>query len=267
LNNRKIMELFGYALLVGVGLLLGMMGGGGSILSVPILVYLFSLDVVVASSYSLFIVGSTSVVGTALKHREHFIDIPAVLQLGVPSLLATFCTRKWIVCSLPDVLFTCGSIPLTRRSLLLSVFATVIIISSMMVIRSRQSTSNESTSRPYPLALILAGLGVGFLSGLAGVGGGFLILPALVLFAGLRFDIAAGSALPIIAMNSLVGFLGGASSHAVNWLFLISISMLATSGIFIGDLLARRFASTTLKRTFGWSALVLGIWILVKEWR
>ncbi len=261
------MELFGYALLIGVGLLLGMMGGGGSILSVPILVYLFSLDVVVASSYSLFIVGSTSVVGTALKHRDRFIDIPAVLQLGVPSLFVTFCTRKWIVCSLPDVLFTCGSIPLTRRILLLTVFATVIIISALMVIRSRQCTSEESTSRPYPLALIFAGLGVGFLSGLAGVGGGFLILPALILFAGLRFNVAVGTALPIIAMNSLVGFLGGASSHPVDWLFLASISLLATFGIFLGDVLANRFSSNTLKQIFGWSTLVLGIWILVKEWR
>ena len=261
------MELFGYTLLIGVGLLLGMMGGGGSILSVPILVYLFSLDVVVASSYSLFIVGSTSVVGTALKHRDRFIDIPAVLQLGVPSLFVTFCTRKWIVCSLPDVLFMCGSIPLTRRILLLTVFATVIIFSSLMVIRSRQSTGEESTSRPYPLALIVAGLGVGFLSGLAGVGGGFLILPTLILFAGLRFNVAVGTALPIIAMNSLVGFLGGASSHPVDWLFLTSISLLATFGIFLGDVVARRLSSNNLKQIFGWSTLVLGIWILVKEWR
>ena len=260
------MELFGYASLIGVGLLLGMMGGGGSILSVPILVYLFSLDVVVASSYSLFIVGSTSVVGTALKQRDRFIDIPAALQLGVPSLLATFCTRKWIVCSIPDVLFIVGSVEVTRRALLLSVFAMVVITSSLMVIRGRQSTSDKSTSKSEPLAVILAGLGVGFLSGLAGVGGGFLILPALMLFAGLRFNVAVGSALPIIAMNSLVGFLGGAFSHPVDWIFLASISLLAALGIFIGDLFASRFSGDTLKRTFGWSALVLGIWMLVKEW-
>jgi len=259
------MELFGYASLIGVGLLLGMMGGGGSILSVPILVYLFSLDVVVASSYSLFIVGSTSVVGTALKQRDRFIDIPAALQLGLPSVLATFFTRKWIVCSIPDVLFTVGSVEVTRRALLLSVFAVVVIVSSVMVIRSRQSTSDESTSKSDPFAVILAGLGVGFLSGLAGVGGGFLILPALMLFAGLRFNVAVGSALPIIAMNSLVGFLGGAFSHPVDWIFLASISLLAALGIFIGDLFARRFSGDTLKRTFGWSALVLGIWMLVKE--
>jgi uncharacterized protein len=259
------MELFGYASLIGVGLLLGMMGGGGSILSVPILVYLFSLDIVVASSYSLFIVGTTSMVGTILKQRYRFIDIPAVVQLGVPSLLATFCTRKWIVCSIPDVLCMVGSVEVTRRALLLSVFAVVVIISSVMVIRSRHSTSDESTSRPNPSALIFAGIGVGFLSGLAGVGGGFLILPALVLFAGLRFNVAVGSALPIIAMNALVGFLGGVYSHPVNWIFLASISMLATFGIFVGDHFASRFSSNTLKRMFGWSALVLGIWILIKE--
>src|SRR5688572_3381348 len=259
------MELFGYASLIGVGLLLGMMGGGGSMLSVPILVYLFSLDVVVASSYSLFIVGSTSMVGTILKQRDSFIDIPAVLQLGVPSLLSTFCMRKWIVCSIPDVLFMVGSVAVTRRALLLSVFAMVLIISSVMVIRGRRSTSDESISRPNPLALILAGIGVGFLSGLAGVGGGFLILPALVLFAGLPFNVAVGSALPIIAMNSLVGFLGGVYSHPVNWIFLASISILATIGIFIGDHFASCVSGNTLKRIFGWSALVLGIWILVKE--
>jgi len=259
------MELFGYASLVGVGLLLGMMGGGGSILSVPILVYLFSLDVVVASSYSLFIVGSTSVLGTALKQRDRFIDIPGSLQLGVPSLLATFCTRKWIVFSIPDVLFMVGSVEVTRRALLLSVFAMVVIVSSVMVLRSRQSTREESTSSAKPWAVIIAGIGVGFLSGLAGVGGGFLILPALMLFGGLRFNIAVGSALPIIAMNSMVGFLGGAFSHPINWIFLASISLLAACGIFIGDLFASRFSGDTLKRTFGWSALVLGIWMLVKE--
>src|SRR5688500_15842349 len=260
------MELFGYASLIGVGLLLGIMGGGGSMLSVPILVYLFSLDVVVASSYSLFIVGTTSMVGTILKQRDSFIDIPAVLQLGVPSLLATFFTRKWIVCSIPDVLFMVGSVEVTRRALLLSVFAMVVIISSVMVIRGRQSsTSDDSNSRRNPLALILAGIGVGFLSGLAGVGGGFLILPALVLFAGLPFNVAVGSALPIIAMNSLVGFLGGVYSHPVNWIFLASISILATIGIFIGDHFASCVSGNTLKRIFGWSALVLGIWILMKE--
>ena len=259
------MELFGYASLIGVGLLLGMMGGGGSMLSVPILVYLFSLDVVVASSYSLFIVGSTSIVGTALKHRDRFIDVPASLQLGVPSLLATFITRKWIVCSIPDVLFIYGSMPITRRALLLSVFAILVIISSLMVIRSRQSKNDESSSRSSLWALVVAGIGVGFLSGLAGVGGGFLILPALILFAGLRFNVAVGSALPIIAVNSFVGFLGSAFNHPINWLFLVAISMLATFGIFLGDLLASRFSGNSLKRIFGWSALVLGIWILVKE--
>jgi uncharacterized membrane protein YfcA len=262
------MELLGYAALIGVGLLLGIMGGGGSIFSVPILVYLFSLDVVVASSYSLFIVGTTSAVGTALKHRDRFIDIPAALQLGVPSVLASFCTRKWIVCSLPDILFMYGSIPVTRRVVLLSVFAAALIISSVLVIRSRQSsTSDESQPRANPLAGILAGLSIGFLCGLAGAGGGFLILPALMLFAGLSFTVAVGSALPIIAMNSLVGFFGGVYSHPVNWLFLALISTLAIFGIFIGNLFACHFSGNALKRIFGWSALVLGIWILIKEWR
>jgi uncharacterized protein len=261
------MELFGYASLIGVGLLLGIMGGGGSILSVPILVYLFSLDVVVASSYSLFIVGITSALGTALKHRDRFIDVAAALQLGVPSVLATFSTRKWIVCSLPDVLFTFGSLPITRRALLLSVFAMVIIVSALIVIQSRQSTNDQSVSKPNPFAVILAGLSVGLLCGLAGAGGGFLILPALMLFARLRFNVAVGSALPIIAMNSLVGFVGGASSHPVNWTFLASISMLTTAGIFLGHHFASHFSSNKLQRIFGWSALVLGMWILIKEWK
>jgi uncharacterized membrane protein YfcA len=149
--------------------------------------------------------------------------------------------------------------------MLLSVFAILVIISSVMVIRSSQRGSDDARSRPKWLALILAGVGVGFLSGLAGIGGGFLILPTLILFAGLRFTVAVGSALPIIAVNSLAGFLGSAFSHPVNWLFLASVSMLAIFGIFAGDMLASDFSGRTLKRAFGWSALVMGVWILVKE--
>lgn len=260
------MELFGYASLIGVGVLLGMMGSGGSILSVPILVYLFSLDVVVASSYALFTVGTTSLIGTVLKHRDRVVDLSTVLQFGLPSLLATFCTRKWIVCNLPDVLFMYGSVPITRRAILLSVFAMVIMISSTMVIRGSQSGARESAASPNPLALILGGLGVGVLSGLAGIGGGFLILPTIVLFAGLRFTAAVGSALPIIAMNSLVGFVGGLSSHSVDWIFLISISTLAAFGIFLGDIFTSRFSPHILKRVFGWSAFLLGVWIMLEEW-
>ena len=260
------MEIVGYALLVGVGLLLGVMGGGGSILSVPILVYLFSLDIVAASSYSLFIVGTTSAVGTALKRQDRFVDIPATIELGIPSLLAAFCTRKWIVCTLPDILFMFDTTPITKRAFLLTIFATVLVLSSVMVIHGTNIGNHESFARRNRLALILAGFCVGLLCGLAGAGGGFLILPALMLFGRLPFNLAVGSALPIIATNSLAGFLGSASSHPVNWYFLASISILAVVGIFIGNHIASRFSPYVLKRIFGWLSLILGVWILLKEW-
>lgn len=252
-------------MLIGVGLLLGMIGGGGSILSVPILVYLFSLDVVMASAYSLFVVGSTSMVGTLLKSKERLVDVHAGMRLGIPSLLATFCARKWIVCMIPDMIIQFGSFQLTKRILILVVFASVIMISSWLMIRKGESANDERITSANNYFIVLAGLFIGLLSGFVGVGGGFLILPALVLLVGLRFDVAVGTALLIITFNSFLGFIGDLLNHPVNWLFLLLITSLAIGGIFIGNNFTRQVSVSQLRKSFGWITFSMGIAILIKE--
>ena len=258
------MELIGYVSLIGVGLLLGMIGGGGSILSVPILVYLFSIDVVMASAYSLFVVGATSMVGAILKKKERLIDIPSGLRLGIPSLIATFCTRKWLVCLIPDLIIQIGSFQLTKRALILVVFASLIIIASVLMIRKKQPAI-ETLRISNSIVIVFSGLFIGLLSGLVGVGGGFLILPALVLLVGLRFDVAVGTALLVITFNSLLGFVGDILNHPVNWQFLASITSLAIAGIFIGNIFTSMISPDQLKKSFGWVTFSMGIWILIKE--
>lgn len=260
-----MIEVIGYILLIGVGLLLGMIGGGGSILSVPILVYLFSLDVVMASAYSLFVVGSTSMVGTVLKNKERLVDIRAGMRLGIPSFIATFCARKWLVCMIPDMIFQIGSYQLTKRILILVVFASVIIISSLLMIRRKESGSDNALPSANSYLIILTGLFIGLLSGLVGVGGGFLILPALVLLVGLRFDVAVGTALMIITFNSFFGFAGDVLNHPVNWLFLLLITSLAIGGIFIGNIFTKRVSADQLRKSFGWVTFSMGVGILIKE--
>jgi uncharacterized membrane protein YfcA len=242
-----------------------LIGGGGSILSVPILVNLFSLDVVMASAYSLFVVGSTSMVGAILKNKERLVDVPAGMRLGIPSLIATFCARKWFVCMIPDMIVQIGSFQLTKRVLILVVFALVIIISSLLMIRKRESSSHKKITNTNGHIIILSGLFIGLLSGVVGVGGGFLILPALVLLVGLRFDVAVGTALLIIMFNSFLGFIGDVLNHPVNWLFLLLITSLAIGGLVIGNIFTRQVSVGQLRKSFGWVTFSMGVGILIKE--
>jgi Predicted permeases len=257
-------EIFGYIASVFVGLVLGLLGGGGSILSIPILVYLFSIEPVIASAYSLFIVGVTSFVGAIPKYREHLVNLRTGFLFGIPSIFSIFITRKWIVPALPEIIFQVSDFALTKRGLLLGVFALLMVIASFSMIRSKKEiTSNNHRFRFF--LVIIEGALIGFLTGLVGAGGGFLIIPALVFLTGLPFKTAVGTSLFIIAINSLMGFLGDFLNYDIDWAFLLSITALAIAGILIGNLFARRIAALYLRKAFGWLTLAMGTWILVKE--
>lgn len=258
------MEIAGYLALIGVGIILGITGGGGSILSVPVLVYLFSLDVVIASAYSLFIVGITSMVGTVLKQKERRVDVRSGLIFAIPSILAAFSTRKWVVASLPDLILQVGTFQLSKRGLLLGILAFVIIVVSVRTIVNGRAKDHA----PGPLKsywLIPMGLLTGMLAGLLGVGGGFLILPALVVFARIPFESAVGTTLFVIALNSLLGFAGDVLNYSINWTFLLSITALSIAGVYVGVLSNKMLPVQPLQKSLGWITLVLGIWILVSE--
>lgn len=258
------MELFGYLASICIGIVLGILGGGGSILSIPILVYLFHMDAVMASAYSLFIVGTTSLVGAIPKYREHLVNLKTGFLFGVPSIVAIFSTRKWIVPAIPEIIFEAGTFVFSKRILLLGVFALLMILASTAMIKGRRDVESDD-DRFKTLLVILEGVLIGFLTGLVGAGGGFLIIPALVLLTGLPFKTAVGTSLFIIGINSLMGFLGDVLNYVIEWRFLLTITSLAIAGIVIGNLFSRKISAQKLRRIFGWFVLFMGTWILIKE--
>lgn len=258
------MEYLGYFASVIVGVVLGLLGGGGSILSIPILVYLFQVEPVLASAYSLFIVGTTSLVGAIPKYREHLVNLKTGILFGIPSIIAIFSTRKWVIPNLPEIILRTDLFTLTKRELLLGLFAVLMVIASFSLIRKKKEIAAETLHFRVFLVIVEGSL-IGFLTGLVGAGGGFLIIPALVFLTGLPFKTAVGTSLFIIAINSLMGFLGDFLNYSIDWGFLLTITSLAVGGILIGNLFTRRIASVYLRKAFGWLTLTMGLWILFRE--
>jgi uncharacterized membrane protein YfcA len=258
------MELIGYVACIFIGIILGILGGGGSILSIPILVYLLHVDVVMASAYSLFIVGSTSLVGAIPKYKKHLVNLRTGFFFGLPSIVTIFCTRKWIVPAIPEIVYQTESFTLTKRVLILGLFAVLMILASISMIRGSKEITNEN-HRFRVVLVIIEGIIIGFLTGLVGAGGGFLIIPALVLLTGLPFKTAVGTSLFIIAINSLIGFLGDVMNYSMDWQFLLSITALSVIGILIGDRISKKIPAATLRKSFGWFVLIMGCWILFRE--
>jgi uncharacterized membrane protein YfcA len=258
------MELIGYGAAVFIGLILGLLGGGGSILSIPILVYLFHIDIVTASAYSLFIVGMTSLVGAIPKYKEHLVNIRTGILFGIPSIVGIFATRKWVVPSIPEIVYQSQGFTLHKRELILGVFAILMILASISMIRDRKERDlDQQKFRTF--LVIVEGALIGLLTGFVGAGGGFLIIPALVLLTGLPFKTAVGTSLFIIAINSLIGFLGDVMNYKMNWPFLFIITLLAIIGILIGNRFSKKLDQVKLRKSFGWFILVMGAWILAKE--
>ncbi len=261
------MEIAGYLASLIIGISLGLIGGGGSILTVPVLVYLFGIDPVLATAYSLFIVGSTSLVGTFSKYREGLVNMKTAVIFGIPSIAAVYATRKWIVPAIPNELFTVGELQVTKSIMMMVLFAILMGFASISMIRDKNGDCPESETPQtfnYPL-IILEGIIVGALTGLVGAGGGFLIIPALVLLSKLPMKQAIGTSLLIIAMKSLIGFLGDLSHTSMDWKLLVIVTILAVTGIFIGNRMSRNIDAGKLKKGFGWFVLVMGIYIIIKE--
>jgi uncharacterized protein len=261
------MEIAGYLASLIIGISLGLIGGGGSILTVPVLVYLFGIDPVLATAYSLFIVGSTSLVGTFPKYRDGMVNLKTAAIFGIPSIAAVYATRKWIVPAIPNELFTVGDLHVTKSIMTMVLFAVLMAFASISMIRDKNGDQAESDAPQvfnYPL-IILEGIVVGTLTGLVGAGGGFLIIPALVLLSKLPMKQAIGTSLLIIAMKSLIGFLGDLSHTTMDWKLLLTVTALAVTGIFVGNVFSRKIDAKKLKKGFGWFVLVMGIYIIIKE--
>ena len=258
------MEIAGYIASFFIGISLGLIGGGGSILTLPVLVYLFGVTPQLAISYSLFVVGSTSLVGSFNSYRKNLIDFKTALLFGISSVITVFVTRKFLLPLIPDVI-PMGNYSLPFSVLTMVLFAILMLLASIKMITAKPLKEETVQVDKSIAMLLLYGVGIGLITGFLGAGGGFLLIPALVLILKLPMKKAIGTSLLIIALNSIVGFIADAGHHKIEWNFLLTISAIAIAGILIGGLLSRQINGDKLKKGFGWFVLVMAIYIIVKE--
>ena len=259
-----MLEFLGYIGALCIGLVLGITGGGGSILTVPVLVYLLNYNPVIATAYSLFIVGTTSGFGTIQNFKKGLVIPKTAFQFAIPSVIGVYVTRKFIVHRIPDTVFYFGSLKLTRETFLMVLFAVVMFLAAFSMLKKQKEV--EITEPQKPLATVMFQLFlVGILIGLIGAGGGFLIIPALLKFAKLPMKKAIGTSLLIITINSLIGFTGDVQNIDVDWAFLLTFTAISAIGIFIGLYIQKFINEKHLKSVFGIFVLIMSCFILYKE--
>ncbi len=258
------MIVLGYVSMLFVGLSLGLMGGGGSILTVPILVYLFSVSPATATGYSLFIVGIVSLIGVFRYFQKNEINLNRGVAFALPGLAGIWLSRAIIVPSLPESIITISGITITKDLLIMIIFAALMVLASVSMIRGRK----ESAAKDANL-LFLACLGfiVSVVTGFVGAGGGFLIVPSLALLGGLNMRAAVATSLFVITINSLFGFATDllSESYQVKWEMLIGASIVALVGLFVGIKFSDKVSEKVLKKAFGIFVLVTGSSILVQQ--
>lgn len=260
------MEVAGYLAAVLIGISLGLVGGGGSVLTVPVLYYLFGIDALTATAWSLFIVGVTSSIGSVTYFRKKEIDIKTAVIFGLPSVAAVFATRAWLLPALPDPLLHFGDLVISKPLFLLLLFAVLMLLSAYGMIRKEKSKEPATAHKKMNyVVILLEGTVVGTLTGLVGAGGGFLIVPALVLLSGLPMKKAIGTSLLIIAAKSLAGFLAEAGDVGAGWPTLLAITGCAIAGVFAGNAIGGKIDGNKLKPFFGWFVLAMGIYIIIRE--
>jgi uncharacterized membrane protein YfcA len=260
------MEIAGYIAALLIGVSLGLIGGGGSILTIPVLVYLFQIQPTLATGYSLFIVGCSSLAGAYKNYRRGNINFKAAFYFGIASIITVVLIRKFLMPVIPEELFNIGTLIVTKSLATMVLFAVIMIIASLNMIKKEATPpENEQDRTIYLNKALLRGVEVGILTGLLGAGGGFLIIPVLIFSFHLSMKAAIGTSLLIIAMNSLFGFAGDLFHQQFNWALLLPLTAIAVTGTFIGRRLGQDLPGEKLKKWFGWFVLLMGIYIIIHE--
>jgi len=261
------MEVLVYVLAILIGISLGLIGSGGSILTVPILVYLLGIDPILATSYSLFIVGITALVGGLDKAVNGMVDFKMVAIFGTPSIFMVLVTRSFIVPHIPSIIFHYEGFVLSKASLIMILFALIMLVASISMIRNRKEEDLKIDSTFRYKEVFIKGLFLGLLTGMVGAGGGFLVIPTLVISTNMPMKRAIGTSLFIVAFNSLIGFLGflEIDNHAIDWKLLSIFSITSIFGIFIGSKILKKISGDQLKTGFGYFVLIIGFYIIFKE--
>lgn len=257
-------QILGYIGAIIVGLVLGLIGGGGSILTVPLLVYLLGYNPVVATAYSLFVVGTSSMVGTYQKHKKGLVDFKTGLAFSFPSFVAVYLSRRYLVPEIPDTLFNISNFSLTKDMGIMIFFAIIMIIASYSMIKNKKEHTNNQKKQPY-YKTFYQGLIIGTITGIIGAGGGFLYVPALVIWANIPMKKAVGTSLIIVTINSLIGFMGDVQTLGIEWNFLLTFTAISILGIILGVFLSKFISGKKLKKSFGYFILVMATYIIYKE--
>ena len=264
----ELLEIFGYLSALLIGFTLGLIGGGGSILAVPVLAYLFTINEKAATAYSLFIVGASALFGAVKQYLKGYVDLKTAIVFGIPAMVGVTLARHFVVPNLPDILFVIQDFEFTRRMGMFGLFALLMIPAAFSMLKKqskKQNRKNEAVAYNYPLVLI-EGLIVGGVTGLIGAGGGFLIIPALVILANIEMKVAVGTSLMIIAFKSLIGFfLGDAMTMEIDWEFLALFTSITFIGVFIGSYTSNFIDGKKLKKGFGYFILAMSIFIFYME--
>lgn len=265
-------QVAGYLVGLLIGIVMGLIGGGGSIL-LPVFVYLFDIPVVMATAYTLVLVGVTAAVGVWFRRGRGEIDMWTAATLGLPVLAGTLLVRAWLIHVIPDTLMTIGDFKITKQLIVFSIFSLILMLSFASMkgligrrLKPRPNFRSESPTA-YFVILIASGLFIGVLSGFVGAGGGVMIVPLLVIVMGIPMKTVVGTSLAIMAFKSTLGFIGDIYQNGtqIDWKFLIGFGIVMTLGIFAGSLLSRQISSKMLKNGFAWFILTMAVFIILKE--
>jgi uncharacterized membrane protein YfcA len=246
------MQLLGFALAATIGLALGLLGGGGSILTVPVFVYVLGFGAKPAIAMSLPVVGAASLVGAVSHWRAGNVNLRTALMFGLVAMAGSYAGARLAV-------YVSGAVQL-------ALLGAVMVAAAISMLRPSPAAAHGTDERQPPLdMLIVVGLAVGGLTGLVGIGGGFLIVPALVVLGRVPMKQAIGTSLLVIAMNSASGFLGYAGQFDVPWRFLAAFTVVVIGGILAGARLVRRVHANTLRRVFAVFLILVGALVLYQN--
>ncbi len=258
----NIVIIIGHILAIAIGLSLGLIGGGGSVLAVPIFIYVMGIGTKEAIAMSLVIVGTVSIIGIIPHWMKGNINFKIALIFTPSAMLGSFCGARFTAFSFVTETFQ------------LICFAIVMLLaSSLMIFKSREKKvtncrGERIKNKPNKFnfyTIVLQGFGVGILTGFVGVGGGFLIIPALVLLANIPMKEAIGTSLLIISFNCVSGFLGYVTHVNLNWYLMFSLTFAASLGTILGAYLTKFVNGKQLQKVFGYFVLAVAVFVLINR--
>lgn len=262
-----IPSLFDFPVLFSllIGFTIGFFGGGGSILSVPVLVYVCTIEPILATAYSLFIVGISALFGAIDYGNKKLIEFKTGIIFAVPSVIAVYFTRLLLIPALPERMFVFIGNGIKKENAILILFALTMIMAAFFMLYGKREDPDYDKKLNIPF-VVIEGAAVGVLTGLIGAGGGFLIVPSLVLLTGMPIKKAIGTSLFIISLKSLIGFIGDIQLQvSIDWVFLLKFAAFSTVGIFLGSNISRRSKAANLKKGFAAFILFMGVMMLLNE--